>query len=751
MASGRQKRAGATASNAAANAEEAMQSPQLKAKGIPSHAYKKTRSQNKDLSTQQYPSSSPEAKETAEKDEKNPKIDPAVAPTTAAHEPPTTVVSEQPEPATTDPTAPGNDEDTKEIPVEATEKHNKTTADANLQDNTNTTTSNDLENKNFNPAIFRTATTTLQDTLALMNAKASLNTHISCDDLDAVYKQFDVFISSHPTLAPVVHPMVTAAAAVKTTMAAAVPQPQAEATNTTTNTAGGGNSSRDGNIAGVVANLSSMLSDLENSVLAAAAAAGSGGEDGEKEALPAGAELQQQAVPQLKAGWDAASLLQLQPALASALSDRLRNNNNNQQLNQNHELSGDGTATMTATTLTTQGGNGSAETTVLQDKIKRAIVAAQAGYHNNNNNNFNFNTSGGGAAAPAAATYNPGMSSQLQGSHQYNQFHYNPNSQMQSTLASGSPEHYYQPSAADSAAIAAATAAALAGQSRAGVDKTPALELLRALSNINYKGEGPSMMNNNALSMYTNRNTQNNNTRMFAVQEQLRGQRSSWWPYGAGGGGGSEEYFEEDEMERSRSPTPTINPNTNRPLRKVVVQKAADELAASALVSLGAMAGGSGGAGAAPTSRGNKFNRNGIKRTAATANIYERRYDEYHMSYSDGGGAAGGGGPSKKRKSPSKSSGGGGGSGQRGTTPQQTGGPSDTEVTAKVQLLMLMAQNLGEIQNPANTKSENDNAAAPTDAAAAEDGGGGGGGDEESPAVTRAMSEDGPIEEKVAV
>ncbi|KAL4514334.1 hypothetical protein Ndes2526A_g03966 [Nannochloris sp. 'desiccata'] len=319
------------------------------------------------------------------------------------------------------------------------------------------------------------------------------------------------------------------------------------------------------------------------------------------------------------------------------------------------------------------------------------------------------------------------MSSQLD-SHVNRHNHY---SQLQNCLASGTPEqqHYYQPSAADSAAIAAATAAALAGQSRAGVDKTPALELLKALSNVNYTSKGPSMNNNNNNINANFVDARMRNNQMFSQRGPSYGNAAAAYDDGEdeeGEDGSGSDGYADLELDRDRSPTPTINPNTNRPLRRVVVQKAADELAASALVSLGA---GAEATGTAPASKGIKFNRNGSKRIAPSHFNTEHVYGDYSY-YSDGGGGAGGAGFNRKRKSPSKGGGVGGGvlppaagpstAPQRGTTPQPTRGFSNTDVTAKVQLLMLMAQNLGAMQNPSATTTTNTN----TD----DDGGGGGGG-----------------------
>jgi hypothetical protein len=353
---------------------------------------------------------------------------------------------------------------------------------------------------------------------------------------------------------------------------------------------------------------------------------------------------------------------------------------------------------------------------VLQEKIRRAIIAAQAGYTHNNNN-----------TGAAAATYNPRMSSELDSHLSYYNQHLQ--SQMQRPLASRSlpqqqQQNYCQPSAADSAAIATATAAALAGHSRAGVDKTPALELLKALSNINYTGEGPPSLINTTT-------TTNKMNYHLGSHEALPYGNNNTVTAAAAYGANDEDNYDDDEEEevydaygyadfetdRDRSPTPTINPNTNRPLRRVVVQKAADELAASALVSLGAGAGAA-GTGKVPGSKGNTFNRNRIKKTAPSLYDVEKRVDDYSTYNNKSGAAAGSGG----------GSGGGGSSGilppitgpsaprsfHRAPTPQQPGGSGGggglptTDVTAKVQLLMLMAQNLGEMQNASANHTNTD-------------------------------------------
>jgi hypothetical protein len=560
-----------------------------------------------------------------------------------------------------------------------------------------------------------------------MNAKAATHTYISCGDLDRVYKQFDVFINNHPTLGPLIQPMTA-----KIMEMPPPPPPPPRAADNAAAAGGTGIGVGDGASVGIgTASLSSMLSDLETNFLAAAGGSGGATADVAAAAATIATQVQQQllepqatAIPQLRAGWDASSLLQLQPALASALSNRLKNNTTTTTATTNNTTSANThlhlpTSIDGATTMMTSMTDGSAGTTFLQEKIRKAIVAAQAGYSNTttanttatNIKNFSSNNTAG-----LAATYTPGMSSGHQQQQQQQQYNNHSSSQMQhSSLISGSQEHYYQPSAADSAAIAAATAAALAGQSRAGMDKTPALELLRALSNINYtSGEGPMMMHNTTMNAHT---TDQHRT--------FPGRAAGIYDGFGDGDGGGEEYDELVDMDRSRSPTPTINPHTNRPLRRVVVQKAADELAASALVSLGAMAG---PPPHALPSRGNKFNRNGIKRNAA---VQQTAYDEYPYSYSDGGY---GGGASRKRKSP-PTRGGGGSVSAGGTLPSTTsaelGGPSDPDVTAKVQLLMLMAQNLGEMQNPTTTINTNNNIGG-------------------SAAVTRAASEGAPEDKPAA-
>ncbi|KAG7668520.1 hypothetical protein Ndes2437B_g06930 [Nannochloris sp. 'desiccata'] len=694
MATGRQKRTRSSAPNVPVTTAEGMSTARPIARASSSPAYKKTRSPNKDLVAQEQPSGSGERKATAEEDELNKKTSSTPSPTAAADAVPIET-EDKIEPAVdpVDPAAADDNANGNDTPIENEEKAEKPSHNDKSKDDA----TGDLpEINNFNPVVFRSATTTLQETLTTMNAKVMMHTHISCDDLDTVYKQFDVFINCHPTLAPVVYPMLNPK------NLATLPQVD--------NTAAGGNGAVAGgsgvrveNISGIAANLSSMLSNLENSVLAAAAAA-AGGDGGNEAEIVQEPQAPTQTMPPLRAGWDTSSILQFQPAVASGLSDRviIKNNNNN--------ISADGVGEANAatniTTMTTQGGGG-AENTMIQEKIRRAIVAAQAGYNNNNNNTV------------AAATYDPRMSSQLDSHLNHYNHHHN---QVQSCLASGAPEqqHYYQPSAADSAAIAAATAAALAGQSRAGVDKTPALELLKALSNVNYTSKGPSMMNNNNNANFVNARMQNN--QMFPQRAPSYGNAAAAAAYDDGedeegeDGSGSDGYADL-EMDRGRSPTPTINPNTNRPLRRVVVQKAADELAASALVSLGA---GAEATGTAPASKGNKFNRNGSKRIAPSRFNTEHVYADYPY-YSDGGGGAGDAGVNRKRNSPSKGGGGGGGGGastgvlppaagpstapQRGTTPQPIGGFTDSDVTAKVQLLMLMAQNLGEMQNPSATNN----------------------------------------------
>jgi len=722
MATGRQKRTRGSAPDVTATTAEAVTTAPPKTRASSSPAYKKTRRQNKDLLAQEQPTGSEERKLTVEEDEINPKKCATPSPSSTAAAAAAVAIEtkeDKREPAVdpTEPSAAGDNAKDNDTPME----HEKKAEEPSQNDEKSK--DDDAagylpEIKKISPVIFRDATTTLQGTLATMNAKAMMHAHISCDDLDMVYKQFDMFINSHPTLAPAVHPMLKAINL--------APPPQGD------NAAAGGNGDKAGNITGIAANVSSMLANLENSVVAAAGGDAGGGGGKQDDGYVHGADnaQQQQAptqtIPTLKSHWDASSLLHLHPALASALSDQLKNDKNKKSNIAADWGRGANAATTMTTTTTTQGGGG-AETTVLQEKIRRAIVAAQAGYTHNNDNNDN---------SGAAATYNPKMSSELD-SH-LNFYNQNHQGQTQTPLASGSPaplqqRSYYQPSAADSAAIAAATAAALAGQSRAGVDKTPALELLKALNNLNYTGEAPSMINNNTnIAAFVHDRMQYNPIDSHTAPSY------GYTAPAAYGDTDEDDYREDDsdgygyaelEMDRNRSPTPTINPNTNRPLRRVVVQKAADELAASALVSLGAAAEATGKGKAPPASKGNKFNRNGFKKTAPSRYNTERRYDDY-PHYSDGAGDATGGGINTggnlKRKSPSKASGGGGGilppvagpssAPKNGPTPQQTGGVSDIDVTEKVQLLMLMAQNLGGMQNPSKNQTNTEH-----------DGGGGGG------------------------